>query len=63
MDLKKLLKQKQGEIQQAIAQNDLLRQQSLKVEEQIKQSDFAIAEIQGQIKILQEIEEEKENKK
>ena len=61
MDLKEKIEQREGELQQAIINNDLLRQQLLKVEEQIKQSDFYIAGLQGEVKAYKD--REVENKK
>jgi len=48
MDFQKLLKQKQEELKRLIEQNNYLRQQ-------LSQSDQQIIELNGQIKLLQEL--------
>jgi len=48
MDFQKLLKQKQEELKRLVEQNNYLRQQ-------LSQSDQQIIELNGQIKLLQEI--------
>jgi len=47
-DLNKLLQQKQEEIKKLVEENNLLRQQ-------LNQSDQRIIELNGQIKLLQEL--------
>ncbi len=47
-NLNKLLKEKQEEIKKLVEENNLLRQQ-------LSQSDQQIIELNGQIKLLQEI--------
>ena len=47
-DLNKLLQQKQEEIKKLVEENNLLRQQ-------LSQSDQQIIELNGQIKLLQEL--------
>ncbi len=48
MDFQKLLKQKQEELKRLVEQNNYLRQQ-------LNQSDQRIIELNGQIKLLQEL--------
>ncbi len=48
MDFQKLLKQKQEELKRLVEQNNYLRQQ-------LSQSDQQIIELNGQIKLLQEL--------
>jgi len=48
LDLNKLLQQKQEEIKKLVEKNNLLRQQ-------LNQSDQRIIELNGQIKLLQEL--------
>ena len=48
MDFQKLLQQKQEELKRLVEQNNYLRQQ-------LSQSDQQIIELNGQIKLLQEL--------
>lgn len=55
MDLQKQIDEKQQRIKEMIQKSDLLRQEKLKTESLIKHQDLAIAELNGQIKLLKEL--------